>query len=125
MLRSALVKRIQLSSRSLKLNYRAFAALPTTPIGVIDSCGHPVRLLDDLSIKLYNQSLSNFITHQNDPSKELKSIREKHTDVGMVNALLVFQMIRQPKLTIYNERPDLEELLRDLERSFCEGKLYQ
>jgi hypothetical protein len=98
-------------------------AVQTNPIGTADSFGHPIKLFDDVSVKLYNQSLSNFITHQNDPSKELKLIRQTHKDVGMVNALLVFQMIRQPKLTTYDERPDLEELLRDLERSFCEGKL--
>lgn len=123
MFRSALVRRIRLSSRSFILNSKAFSAASATPVGVLDCCGHPVKLLDDISIKLYNQSLSNFITHQNDPSKELKSIRQKYTNVGMVNALLVFQMIREPKLTTHNERPELEELLRDLERSFSEGKL--
>ena len=123
MFRSALVRRIRLSSRSLIPHSKAFSAVQTNPIGTTDSFGHAVKLFDDVSVKLYNQSLSNFITHQNDPSKELKLIRQTHKDVGMVNALLVFQMIRQPKLTTYDERPDLEELLRDLERSFCEGKL--
>lgn len=70
---------------------------------------------------MYNNVIHNFLTHQNNPAKELKKIRETHKNVAMVNSLLVFQMVRQPQPSNRKERKEIEDLLLNLENQCLEG----
>ena len=100
---------------------RPFSDIAAERIGTIDITGYHINISDPATVTLYNESMTNFLTHENDPSTSLRAIRENDKNIGMVNALLAFQMIRQPKPSNPNERLEIAEILRDLERSLNAG----
>ena len=117
-----LVRRVRLPNLSLVLHCRTFSEVSFNTDSSVDSCGYNVSLTDARSLTLYNSSIKNFLTHQNDPSKELRLLRETHKNVGMINALLAFQMMRQPRPSKVNEKNEIIDLLRGLEENFKKGK---
>lgn len=125
MLRSTLLRRVQLLNRSLAPQCKTFSEVPHNAGDSIDSCGYRVALSDGPSLELYNLSIKNFLTHQNDPAKELRLLRKTHKNVGMIDALLAFQMMRQPRPSNVNEKNDIDELLRGLEEKYKKGKKFK
>lgn len=122
MLRSTLLRRVRLLNRSLAPHCKTFSEVSLNAEGSVDSCGYRVALNDAPSLELYNLSIKNFLTHQNDPSKELRLLRQKHKNVGMIDALLAFQMMRQPRPSNTNEKTEIDQILRGLEEKYNKGK---
>ena len=100
---------------------RQFSDITERTNEFIDITGYHVSISDPSALTLYNESLTNFLTHERDPSIQLNLIRERNKNIGMVNSLLVFQMIRQPKPHDLTEEKKITELLRHLEDSLREG----
>lgn len=119
MFRLRLLQRLPCRSHIVR-NRRAFA-YATESAEFIDITGYHSGISDPSALALYNDSLTNLLTHEKDPSVQLNLVRLKHKNVGMVNSLLVFQMIRQPKPHDLNERKKIRGLLSILEKSFGEG----
>ena len=120
--------RFTVRTRALQQNRRIisqcgkFCTVPSQPDEFTDCSGYPIKLSSAGSLELYNNVIHNFLTHQNNPAKELRLIRETQKNVAMVNSLLVFQMIRQPQPSNRQERKEIEDLLMNLEDQCVKGK---
>ena len=124
MFRPLLCRRVRLLGSSVVRNRRAFSQfIVADRSGSVDITGFHISISDPATATLYNESLTNFLTHENDPATSLRVIRETDKNIGMVNALLTFQMIRQPKPSNHNERAEVEELLQQLESDLSGGDL--
>ena len=117
MFRLRVARTVQLLSTNLTRQRRAFSDV----IAAVDKIGFDINLPDKASLTLYDESITNFLTHECDPGTQLRTIRKRHKNNGMVNALLVFQMTRQPRPSNTGERNEIEEILKNLEDSQREG----
>lgn len=79
--------------------------------------------LDSKTIILYDESITNFLTHENNPAKQLKQIFKIKKDIPMVNSLLVIQSVRQPAPSNHNEINEIEEYLSSLEKRMVAGNI--
>jgi hypothetical protein len=125
MIRLKAVCKSQLLSSSIVRNAgtRALSMVAPRSKVTLDISGHYIHLSDAKSLKLYNESISNFLTHDNDPAPNLRLILENNRSDGMTNSLLAFQLIRQPRVSINAENNELEECLLTLEESLMEGTI--
>ena len=121
MFRLRLLQRLPLGSQVARKS-RQFTDVTECTNEFIDITGYRVSISDPSALALYNESLTNFLTHEKDPSVQLNLIRERNKNVGMVNSLLVFQMIRQPKPHDLTEEKKITEILRSLDENMREGK---
>eukprot|EP00596_Hydrurales_sp_CCMP1899_P002120 CAMPEP_0119045304 /NCGR_PEP_ID=MMETSP1177-20130426/38805_1 /TAXON_ID=2985 /ORGANISM="Ochromonas sp, Strain CCMP1899" /LENGTH=479 /DNA_ID=CAMNT_0007016841 /DNA_START=318 /DNA_END=1759 /DNA_ORIENTATION=+ len=116
---------MQRFTQNLKLTkshrlYRAFSNIPSK--GQLDVSGHYINL-DPKAVVLYNESISNFLTHENNPSKQLRELFKINRNVAMVNSLLVIQLGRQPNPSNHAEVDEIEEHLSTLEKLMVVGNL--
>lgn len=106
---------------TLSKSYRLCRAFSNASFkGLLDISGKYIDL-DSREVLLYNESIINFLSHENNPAKELKQLFKINKNVAMVNSLLVIQSVRQPTPSNDAEVSEIEEHLSILENLMIEG----
>jgi hypothetical protein len=114
---------MQRFTQSLKLSkshklYRAFSSISAK--GQLDISGHYIDL-DSKAVVLYNEIITNFLTHEDNPSKQLRELFKINRNAAMVNSLLVIQLVRQPNPSNDAAFGEIEEHLSTLEKLMVIG----